>query len=100
MTDRPGALWAVIQQWLDTFEWNRPSQREMAKKLEVSKSTFSDYKYGRTLPPSAFLASLSTMMQVPYERVLDAALRDAGYRAAPIEKPTTEDKSGNPRASA
>lgn len=80
MTDQPGHLWAVIQEWLDAFRFRPPSQRELAPKLRVSASTFGDYKYARAMPSPAFLILLAEEIGVPYERLLDAALEDQGYR--------------------
>lgn len=86
MTDRPGRLWALIQEWLDAFRFKPPSQRELAPRLGVSPSTFGDYKYARTLPPPGFLVLLAEEMQMPYERVLDAALEDNGYRGESLRR--------------
>lgn len=80
MTDRPGHMWALVQEWLDTFTYRPPSQRELAPRLGVSNSTLGDYKYARHMPPPAFVVRLSREIQVPYEKVLDAVLRDRGYR--------------------
>jgi transcriptional regulator with XRE-family HTH domain len=86
MADHPGHLWAVIQEWLDTFKYRPPSQNELAPKLGVSPSSLSDYKYARTMPPPEFVLRLSVEIQTPYERVLDAVLHDHGYRGKSLQQ--------------
>lgn len=77
---RPGELWAIIQQWMDAMPYP-PSQRQLAKRLGVSSSVLSDWKYGEGFPSPARLERLAAEMRVPYERVLNAVLIDRGYRA-------------------
>lgn len=76
---QPGYLWALIQEWMDSIPYP-PSQRKLAKRLEVSPSAVSDWKYGEGFPDPASLRRLAAELGVPYERVLDAVLRDRGYR--------------------
>lgn len=83
MADQPGHLWRVIQSWLDVVSFP-PSQNKLAERLGVSGSALGDYKYGRHMPSPEFLEALAQVIAVPYETVLDAALRDAGYRPATI----------------
>lgn len=106
MTDRPGHVWGLIQEWLDTFRYQPPSQRELAKRLKVSNSSLGDYKYARSMPPPIFLVRLANEMQVPYEKVLDAVLQDRGYRGeglayyegmADEADPATEDQPASRR---
>lgn len=77
----PGALWELVQQWLDSIAYP-PSQRKLAGRLGVSASAVTDWKYGRGFPSPANLDKLSREIGVPYERALDAVLRDHGYRRA------------------
>lgn len=79
MTQQPGHLWRVIQSWLDST-WNPPSQNKLAGRLGVSGSALGDYKYARHMPSPEFLQALAEVIQVPYELVLDATLKDNGYR--------------------
>lgn len=81
MTDdqRPGHLWAIVQEWLDSMPYP-PSQRRLATRLGVSPTTVSDWKYGTGFPAPDRLKALAAEIGVPYERVLDAVLKDRGYR--------------------
>lgn len=80
MSAETGHLWAVIQEWMDSMPYP-PSQAAVAKRLGISGSSMTDYKYAKTMPNPDFLRALAAEIGVPYERVLDAALKDAGYRA-------------------
>jgi transcriptional regulator with XRE-family HTH domain len=76
---KPGHLWAIVQEWLDSMPYP-PSQRKLAARLEVSPATVSDWKYGVNFPAPDHLRRLAAELGVPHERVLDAVLRDQGYR--------------------
>lgn len=76
---RTGHLWAIVQQWLDAMPYP-PSQRKLAARLDVSPSIVTDWKYGDGLPMPEHLRRLAEEVGVPYERVLNAALIDRGYR--------------------
>lgn len=78
----PGALWDLIQEWMDSIAYP-PSQRRLAGRLGVSATTVTDWKYGRGWPAPDLLKKLAAEIGVPYERVLDAVLRDRGYREDP-----------------
>lgn len=75
----PGHLWQVIQEWLDAMPYP-PSQRKLAARLDVAPTTVSDWKYGESFPGPEHLRRLADELGVPYERVLDAVLKDQGYR--------------------
>ena len=75
----PGHLWAVIQKWMDAMPYP-PSQRQLAKAIGVSHGLITEWKYARAFAGPEALERLAKEMRVPYEVVLDAALRDAGYR--------------------
>lgn len=83
---RPGYLWAIVQEWMDAIPYP-PSQRKLAGRINVSPSALSDWKYGDGFPDPDALERLAAELGVPYERVLDAVLRDRGYRQGP---PTRE----------
>ena len=85
-----GRLWELIQSWMDSMAYP-PSQRRLASRLGVSPTTVSDWKYGTGFPSPAKLHDLAAEIGVPYERVLDAVLRDRGYRDDP---PTTHRERG------
>lgn len=88
MAKATGYLWAVIQEWLDAQPYP-PSQRKVAERIGVGHSTITDWKYARTMPAVDDLKALAAELAVPYERVLNAALIDQGYR----EPPTGSDES-------
>lgn len=85
MAEHTGYLWAVIQEWLDAQPY-APSQRKLAGRIGVGHSTITDWKYARTLPAVDDLKALAEELRVPYERVLDAALIDHGYREPPARR--------------
>jgi transcriptional regulator with XRE-family HTH domain len=76
---QPGTLWALVQEWMDSIPYP-PSQRKLAARLGVSPSAVSDWKYGEGFPDPDSLHRLAAEIGVPYERVLDAVLKDRGYR--------------------
>lgn len=78
---QPGHLWALIQEWMDSLRYP-VSQRQLAGHLHVSPTTISDWKYGTGFPAPERLHDLAAEIGVPYERVLDAVLKDRGYRKA------------------
>ncbi len=90
-TRRPGLLWALIQEWMDSIPYP-PSQRKLAARIEVSPSAVSDWKYGDGFPDPAALRRLAAEIGVPYERVLDAVLKDRGYRDKPTTRPPSADR--------
>lgn len=79
---RTGRLWELIQAWMDAMPYP-PSQRRLAARLNVSPTTISDWKYGTGFPAPSKLRDLAAEIGVPYEVVLDAVLRDRGYREDP-----------------
>lgn len=85
-TSRPGALWELIQSWMDSMPYP-PSQRKLAGRVGISASAMSDWKYGRGLPDPEDLRRLAAEIGTPYERVLDAVLIDRGYREPHSENP-------------
>lgn len=84
-TEQTGQLWRLVQDWMDSIPYP-PSQSRLAQGLGVSRSTLTDWKYGRGFPSPDNLRALAYEIGVPYERVLDAALRDRGYRTDPPAK--------------
>lgn len=93
MAKKAGYLWAVIQEWLDAQPYP-PSQRKLAARIDVGHSTITDWKYARTLPAVDDLKALAVELAVPYERVLNAALIDHGYRDAPNTPDEPDEQSG------
>lgn len=88
-TEQPGQLWHLVQQWMDSIPYP-PSQSRLAARLEVSRSTLTDWKYRRGFPSPDNLKALAREIGVPYERVLDAALMDRGYRDVPADRKAGE----------
>lgn len=85
-----GALWGLIQLWMDSMPYP-PTQRQLARRLEVSPSALTDWKYGRGFPSPENVRKVATEIGTPYEKVLDAVLRDRGYR---IETPAEKRERG------
>ncbi|MFK5691330.1 helix-turn-helix transcriptional regulator [Ornithinimicrobium sp. LYQ92] len=76
MTTRLGQL---IQDFLDNQDWDI-SRAQVAKKLDVSRQTVTNWESGvRELPRPENLRALASLARVPYLTVLNAALTDAGY---------------------
>lgn len=92
---KTGELWALIQQWLDAIPYP-PSQRRLAARVGVSSSALTEWKYGRGFPTPDNLKALAEEIGVPYERVLDAALIDRGYRTPRDPKEASEKPSRTP----
>lgn len=76
---RTGHVWALIQEWMDAMPYP-PSQRKLAARLDVSPTTVSDWKYRESFPIPTLMHRLAAEIGVPYERVLDAFLKDHEYR--------------------
>lgn len=72
--------WGLIQDWLDAQPWHI-SQAQLAKKIGVSTSLVTDWKYGRSVPNPENLRELAAVIEVSPERLIDAMLKDEGYRA-------------------
>lgn len=71
----------------------RPSLAQIAAATGVSRQLMSKWVAGTAgLPLPANLASLARALGVPYQRVLDAALVDAGYYP---RQPATEGREGH-----
>lgn len=79
---RPGALWAVVQEWLDSMPYP-PSERQIARRVGVSASALGNWKRGEAFPSPANLRALAAEIGAPYERLLNGVLIDQGYRTAP-----------------
>jgi hypothetical protein len=76
-----GQLWGLVQAYIDR---HGTSERQLAKRLGYSSSgVFSNWRDPRQLPSSQALARFSGLSGTPYQRVLDAALTDAGYLPEP-----------------
>lgn len=76
---KPGYVWALVQEWLDAMPYP-PSQRRLASRLQVSPSTITDWKFGESFPDADRIEALANELGLPYERVLDAFLKDHKYR--------------------
>ncbi|QSR25561.1 hypothetical protein CFH99_07985 [Nocardioides aromaticivorans] len=78
-TETPGALWGLIQAWMDSMRYP-PTQRQLADRIGVSPSAVTDWKYGRGFPTPDNVQKIAAEISKPYETVLDAVLKDRGYR--------------------
>lgn len=78
-----GMLWDIIQAYIDRSPYP-PSNRRIAEELGVSPQTLSNWRNPRDLPSRSNLEKIAQLTSVPYNRILDAALHDTGYR--PIEQ--------------
>ena len=77
-----GQLWDLVQAYIDR---HGTSERQLAKRLGYSSSgVFSNWREPRQLPSAQALARFAGLSGTPYQRVLDAALTDAGYLPEPL----------------
>lgn len=76
--NRPGALWAIVQAHIDAQPYH-VSDAAIARAVGVATSTITKWKYGHTLPKPRHLWAIARVTGTSYQRVLDAALADAGY---------------------
>lgn len=78
-----GNLWDLVQSYLDRQTF-RVSERQLASKLGyASSSTFDNWREPKSLPAAQALARFAVLSEMPYQRVLDAALSDVGYLPQP-----------------
>lgn len=81
-----GHLWVLVQAYLDR---HGTSERKLASRLGYASSgVFTNWRDPRKLPSAQALARFANLSGTPYQRVLDAALTDAGYLPEP---PLTEE---------
>lgn len=78
-----GKLWDLIQGHMDAAPY-RPSERQIAQKLNVSASTLQGWRELRRLPTRENLEAIAALAGVRYSVVLDAALYDTGYHEATV----------------
>jgi hypothetical protein len=77
-----GQLWGLVQAYLDR---HGTSERQLAKRLGYASSgVFGNWRDLRQLPSAQALARFAGLSGTPYQRVLDAALTDAGYLPEPL----------------
>lgn len=74
-----GQLWDLVQEWIDEQHRIAPSNRQVAIALGVSQSTFKGWREGLTdIPKRRTLWALHELTSIPYRRLVDAAIEDAG----------------------
>lgn len=75
-----GHLWGIAQDHLDRYGVRSAA---LARKMGTGPQTLNSWKNRgvRKLPDRELLAALSRETGTPYVRVVEAALRDAGYLA-------------------
>lgn len=80
-------LMALVQGHLDRYGVRRA---EFARRVGVSPQAIQNWiDRPTTLPRPEHLRSLAEQLDMPYHRVLDAALTDAGYRADDVDDAKT-----------
>lgn len=74
-----GAFWDLIQTELDKERFE-PSDRAVARLLDVSPTTISNWKAGlKALPKESSLRAVAGFVHAPYEDVLIIALSETGH---------------------
>lgn len=74
-----GQLWDLVQGWIDEQHRFPPSDRQVARGLGVSQSTLSGWRDGMTeVPRRRTLWAIHHLTAIPYRRIVDAAIEDAG----------------------
>lgn len=85
-----GRLFALIQAHMDAQPYG-VSERQIARKLDVSPTTLRNWREPTKLIAKRHLVAISELTGVPYSRVLDALLEDIGYLSpAPPDQPGQE----------
>lgn len=99
-----GQLFDLIEEHRDKLRPYAPSYSKIAEHIGVSRQTLLNWREPASLPTRRHLERLGEVTGVPYLRVLDAALADAGYlpeskrRGASDQDPgVTTDQARHPR---
>lgn len=94
--DEIGHLWRLVQDWLDS-EGESPTRRQLAEQLGVSPYTLANWKYGVSSPSPRNLHRLSSQTGIGYDQLIDAMLRDRGYKGASDTDMARIPRQGNSR---
>lgn len=79
MVDGVSELMKLVQAHLDKYG---VKEAEFARRIGTAPQTVSNWKArGTTLPSRRLLEGVAAVTGLPYQRVLDAALIDAGYQS-------------------
>lgn len=79
-------LWDLWIAYCDRIPYP-PSERKFAGDIGMSPTAFGNWENGISrLPDRHNLARFARQINMPYERILDAALHDSGYLPEPIEE--------------
>lgn len=83
-----GALGREIVEWQDR-QWPRPSLAQIGEKMRppVARSTVAKWMAGTPPSPENLRALSVVLADVPYWRLVDAMLVDAGYLEDKGERP-------------
>lgn len=73
-----GRFYDLIQQHIDEQTYP-PSDRELARKLNVTPSTLANWRNPRKLIERGHIEAVADLAGVSYTRALDALLDDIGY---------------------
>lgn len=76
--DGLGKFYDLVQQHIDAQEYP-PSEREVARKLDVTPSTLANWRNPKQLIAKRHIIAVSELAGVRYERARDALLEDIGY---------------------
>lgn len=74
-----GKFWDLIQQHVEEQAYP-PSERELARRLNVTPSTLANWKAPKKLIAKEHIVAVADLVGVRYERARDALLEDIGYR--------------------
>lgn len=74
-----GKLWDIVQAHRDAQKYP-PSERQIARALDISPTALSNWREPKALPSAKNLRALAQLAGVPYSAVLEAALEDTGYK--------------------
>lgn len=73
-----GKLWDLVEEWRDGMQFP-PSHRKIALSIGVVPSTFKGWRDGLSeLPKRHNLWELHVLTNIPFERLMQAAIEDAG----------------------
>lgn len=84
-------LWELWIAYCDRIPYP-PSERRFARDIGMSPTAFGNWQHGISrLPDRHNLARFARQINMPYDKILDAALRDSGY----LPEPAQEGGEGN-----
>lgn len=83
-TRRVMPIWLRIEEWRAGLKpGHAPNQTQLAKRIGVSDSALSDWKYGIVLPNYVHLLALHEETGIPLAELVDLLARSAKEREMP-----------------